>query len=658
MEVYVSGVASSQYRLRALSGTEGLGSLFEYRVSVLAKDANIDASTMLEKPVAITVEMPNNKPLRAFHGIVTEMAPMGVVGRYYEYMLVLRPRLWLSSLNRRHQIFHQKSVKDIINSVLGQAGLTVSWGSTSSSASAPRDYTVQYGESDFHFISRLMEQHGLFYYFEHSKSEHKLVITDRISTLGMVSGFESIPYRESIAGQIEMEAVTRWQPRQGLHSGDVLLGDFDYNKKQITTGTHTQSGGHALTGKNSQQQIYEARTAQGAEGQATPSELDAQATIRTEIEQCLNSLIEGEGHVRALTVGKRFKLAEHPRKAENREVAVTATSITMGFSDQESNESEAAFFNCSFTAIPAQVPFRSPLRTPRPTITGPQTAIVTQGAPDGAPDQFGRVKVKFAWASDAESCWIRVASPWAGAGWGMVSHPHVNQEVVVEFLNGEPDRPLITGQVYNGVDAVPYKLPDTSQAMVLRSRSGNQMRLEDNQGAELIRTDAKRDYTLVVANNLAESVGKDAEVTVGANQVQTIGSKYALTVGADMSQTVGGDLDVSSATNTSLAAGTEFGIDAGTDLAANAGTSASLNAGTMIDIKAGVNINLEAGVQITLKTGASTVVIGPMGVIIQGPMVMINSGGGGGSASPKKPAKPKKASKTQSIKDGLSDKKN
>ena len=310
---------------------------------------------------------------------------------------------------------------------------------------------------------------------------------------------------------------------------------------------------------------------------------------------------------------------------------VTSASydIALGEFESEGSNASESVYSCSFTAIDANEPFRAARITPKPSIPGPQTAIVVgQSGEEIYTDEYGRVKVLFHWdrygkADENSSCWIRVAQVWAGKNWGAMYIPRIGQEVVVEFLEGDPDRPIITGRVYNGQAMPPYELPSEKTKSTLKSNSSkggkgfNEIRYEDKKGDEQIFIHAEKNEDVRVKNDSFEWIGNERHLIVKKDQLEEVKGDKHLTVKGDQNEKINGTISV----------------NAGMDMQQKVGMNHALEAGMEVHIKGGMKVIIEAGMQLSLKAGPSFVDLGPAGVSISGPMVMINSGGAAGAGS-------------------------
>ncbi|MBA4109031.1 MAG: type VI secretion system tip protein VgrG [Leptothrix sp. (in: Bacteria)] len=630
--------------MRSMSATESLGQLYEFNISALSDDKTIAVNDLLGKPITVKLELADGGE-REFSGIVTRFGQVGFVGRLVEYQLVVCPWLWLLTRTHDCRVFQNKSVPDILKQIFEKYSSDFSDKLTGSHP--VREYCVQYRESDFNFVSRLMEEEGIYYYFEHKDGKHTLVLANKDSAHTPYPGHADMVYRETLSGGIDLEAITRWQFNHEIRTGKVSLTDYNFTTPStnlLASAELARSHSHA-TGEVYD---YPGRHLVKADG-------ERYANLKLEGFQSLHAQVFGEGNVRGLATGHRFTLNEFPREDQNREHIVTSTRIQMGYGEYEGQSGSAPYFTCQFTALDSREVFRSPDRAVRVRVAGPQTAIVVGPSGDEIhTDEYGRVKIQFYWDREGKknensSCWVRVSSPWAGKNWGMINIPRIGQEVVVDFLEGDPDQPLITGRVYNAEQTVPYKLPDHATVSTLKSQSSkggststsNELRFEDKKGSEHVWLQAEKDFLRNVKNDSSHSVGHDEFVTIKNDLTEKVGNDHQLDVGKDFKHKVGGDMHLQTATDLMIKSGGQYSLKSAKDLAGEAGTGVSFKAGTDVHIKGGMNITLEAGMMLTLKAGGSSIVLGPAGVSIVGaPLVNINSGGGGSGAQPVAPAAP------------------
>jgi type VI secretion system secreted protein VgrG len=643
---------------RSLQASEELGRLFEFNVSALSEDRAVVFADLLGTPACAHIELPDGT-LRHFHGIVAAAGVDGAAGKLFGYRLVLRPWLWLLTRRADTRIFQEESAVDIIKKVFEPYAGEVSF---ELSASYPTyEYCVQYRETDFNFVSRLMEQEGMYYFFRHTEDAHTLVVVDNMSAHGPYPAHTDVLFAETLDGMLDIDAVTEWRTSHEVQPGKVTLND--YNFTMPATALLAEKASPRETAKPD----YEHYDPPGEYQLMADGE--RYAALRMEELDARFMRATGSGNVRGIAVGYRFTLKEHPRAVENAEHVVLASRIDAGYSGYESGHSQT-HFHCSFSAIKATEVYRSQRSTPKPTVAGPQTAVVVgHSGMEIDTDEYGRVKIQFHWdrlgaKDEKSSCWVRVSHPLAGKGFGMISLPRIGQEVVVDFLEGDPDRPLITGRVYNAGETVPYALPDNKTVSTARSQSSmeaavtnfNELRFEDKMGSEYVWFQAEKDFYhyvkndahqvidndqfRIVKNNLKEEIKNDIERTVGNDVKEKIKNNHSLEVTNNSANKIGGNYGLKVTGDLVLESSAVISAKSGADTHMKVGANLGVDAAANVHIKGGANVVIEAGAMLTLKCGGGSVVIGPANVAITGAMVMINSGGGGGSgsgASPKTP---------------------
>jgi type VI secretion system secreted protein VgrG len=457
---------------------------------------------------------------RYFNGYVTRAVSSGKVGGAYRYHIEVRP--WISLLKRVTDcsIFQNMSPFDIITKVFRDAGFTDFEDRRQASAGdTTLEYCVQYRETSFDFVTRLMEEYGLYYFFEHEDGKHTLVLADDPSSHTALT--PAIPF---VFDQTEYRTVGdhiwEWAAELVLESGKVTMRDYNFTTPSADlTARSVKSGSHPYGSL----ELYDFPGGYDVTDTGTKlTDVRLQATVKH------RSVAKIASNARGLHAGKKFTLSNHPDSSVNTDYLVMRSefemSIAEGSSTTEGETLDTYRVKCQ--VIPGTTNFRLDQWTPRPMIRGPQTAVVVGTSGEEIdPDQYGRVKVKFFWdRSDTTgedcSCWIRVVQSIAGAGWGSIFIPRIGQEVVVEFLEGNPDRPLITGVVYNATNTVPYALPDNKTRTTFKSNSSaggggfNELRFEDKAGSEEVFFQAQKDYHKVVLNNETIEITKDTTATV------------------------------------------------------------------------------------------------------------------------------------------------
>jgi type VI secretion system secreted protein VgrG len=620
---------------KRMSASESLGRLFEFDVQAVAPSDAVQAEDLLGKPASVAVQLLDGSQ-RHFHGLVCAMGMEGAVKQMFGYRLVLRPWLWLLTRRSDTRVFQAMTMEDILKKVFQPFSADYQF---QLSGTLPQyEYCVQYRETDFDFVSRLLEQEGAYYYFKHEAGKHTMVIVNAPSAHQPGPHQATFEYRETADGHLEFEPITEWRTRKEIQSGQVVLRDYDFTQPKTSLETTAKASRPEASTKL---EVYDYPGTY-----PTKAAGDRYSKLRVEELQAKYVRVDGFGALRGMACGYRFTLAKHPRADQNAAHLVLATQIECAYSGYESGEDET-FCTCRFTAIPGSETYRPPRSTPRPSVAGLHTAVVV--GPSGEEihtDAHGRVKVQFYWDrlgknDDKSSCWVRVASPWAGQGWGAISLPRIGQEVVVDFLAGDPDRPLITGSVYNGEQTPPYALPDNATVSTAKSRSSkggaaanfNELRFEDKKGSEYVWLQAEKDFHQLVKNDATLEVRGKQERLVTKTLTEKVDGDVKMKVGGAFDHEVTGAASLKATGDVVTESAVSISQKAGTQMDVKIGTNLGVDAGVNVHIKGGVNVVVEAGVMMTLKAGASSVVLGPSGVMITGTMVMINSGGGGGSGS-------------------------
>jgi type VI secretion system secreted protein VgrG len=561
-----SKLGPNELLLESFTGTEGISQLFCFQLELLSENKRIKFEEILGQEVSFGVQgTEDGESPRYIHGIVTAFAQLPDTSRLSRYRAIVSPKIWVLTQKQNCRIFQNISVPDILKKVL--AGMDTVWELRGSYQ--PREYCVQYRETDFSFVSRLMEEEGIFYFFRHVRDSHKLVISDTNTSHHDMPGQSSLTYDEVAGGLREEARVSSWMKTQELGPGRVSLRDYFFEtpstdlsvRQDIKSPVMVGKVSHKLNvGGNADFEIYDYPGRYERKNQG--DQLAKSAMEQIEMSQ-LN--VQGESNICHLTPGYRFMLTKHPHA----DGSYTLTSITHSASEggfHSASEIGQNHYANSFRAIPFDVPFRPPRTTEKSHIWGCQTAVVVGSSGEEIyTDKFGRVKVQFHWDREGKrdqssSCWIRVATHWAGMNWGAIHLPRIGQEVVVDFLEGDPDRPIIVGSVYNAMQTVPYQLPANSTQSGIKSNSSkggggyNQIRFEDKKGSEEVLIHAQKDMnttvehdetlavrhdeTISISNNRSTDVGKDDTTTIGNNMTLTVNKDRAATVSGSDSETV------------------------------------------------------------------------------------------------------------------------
>jgi type VI secretion system secreted protein VgrG len=504
--------------LKSFSGAERLGELFEFQIEALSKQENIDFDQALGRACTIRLKTYEQKQ-RFFCGILTNAqwvgSEVGDQQEYSRYRLVLRPWFWLLAHRANCRIFLDKNVKDIIQKVFTDAefsnGTDFKFRTTGNYDKIK--YCVQYRETDFAFVSRLMEQYGIYYYFEHQDGQHTMVLADSRASHSAIKDLPQVRYHIQTAGYRRVEQqIHSWISDRRFRTGKVEFNDYDYLKppKQLRALKEASENY-----KRSRFEVYD-----------YPGKYDEQdkgkqfAQFRLEAEQAMDRRRRADGDAPSLFAGGLVTLEKHPTSAEDREYLVVGASHNYGTQFYGSSQaSGVAGYQGNYEFLPSDRPFRNLPLTPKPRICGIQTAkVVAKKGEDGeeiSTDEHGHIWVQFYWDREPQkSCPIRVAQSWASKQWGEQFIPRIGMEVVVEFLEGDPDRPLVTGCVYNGDNKHPYTLPDDKTQSGLKSDSSkghngyNEFMFEDKKGDELIRMHAQKDHDVTVRHSETWTIGE------------------------------------------------------------------------------------------------------------------------------------------------------
>lgn len=629
-----------------MNGHEHLSQLFEYEVEMLSENPDINPEKLLGENVTIAVAMPEDGK-RYFNGYVTRFGQYGYSDNFIIYKATIRPWFWFLSRAANCRIFQNKTTPEIIKQVLSDQGFSGELKVELSGSYQPRVYCVQYRETDFNFISRLIEEEGIYYYFAHDDGRHQLVLMDKLADKAFPD-YATIPFHSEASNtdRSRVDHIQYWGFAKEVQTGAVAQTDYDFEKPKanlLTVSSKPNSHSHA---------DYEAFDYPGVYKDVGPGE--SFTRIRREEQQTRFQRFEGSGNARGLAVGYKFKLAEHPRSDQNAEYLIVSARYQLENNGYTSHQAATGrVFDCTFTCIANQAVYRPARITPKPMVHGIQTAVVTGPAAEEIyTDKYGRVKVQFHWdrfgSKDQESsCWIRVAHPWAGKQWGMVAIPRIGHEVVVEFLEGDPDQPLIVGSVYNADMMPPYDLPGNATQTGIKSRSSkagttdnfNEFRFEDKKGSEQVYLHAEKnqdievendethwvghdrrksvdnDETVTIGKNRTESVGENETISIGKNRDETVGVNESISIGKSRSETVGENETVSIAKNRDHSVGENETISIGKNHTIEVSENRQTTIGSDDMSQVAKKFYLEAGDEITLKTGDASITMKKDGTI-------------------------------------------
>ncbi len=639
--------------INRLAATEGLSQLFSFEVELFHEETSpgfeptiVEAESILGQGVTISINQRDDTK-RTFSGIVNQFSQGNRNTRFSFYYATIVPHVWILTQKRQSRIFQHKSVPDILREVF--SGFEVLY--ELQGDFKPRNYCVQYNETDFDFASRLMEEEGIFYFFEHKDGQHKMIVANTPQSHPDCPGKSTIPYFIKVERTEEdfVSSIHTWQTDHRMQSGKVTF--WDYHFQTPTNKLDASQPSYFNIADTRKLEIYEYPGGYARKY----DDIDSGGGTRSDIRNIFNDkqknaeiamqsldaqyrLTNASSDCSSITAGYKFTFSNHVKAGD-----YVITSVTHDAEQNPSyvsdDEIEQPYTN-NFSSIvhgKGNPPFRPVRQTPKPVIQGSQTAYVVGPAGEEIfTDKFGRVKVQFHWDRHGQvnadsSCWVRVAQTWAGNKWGAMFIPRIGMEVIVHFLEGDPDQPIITGCVYNSEAMPPYTLPDEKTKSTIKSNSSkggggfNEVRIEDKKGSEQIFIHGEKNLDVRIKNDVMELVQKDRHLIVNNDQLEKVKKDKHLEVGGDKNEKVDGSVS----------------LKVGSDIQEKVGQNYALDSGMAVHIKAGMTVVVEAGTALTLKVGGNFININPGGVFIKGTMVMINSGGAAGSGAGSNPDLPK-----------------
>ena len=663
--------------LQGLTGHEGISRLFSFELELLAyNNDTIQFNSIVGQNVTITIQLADGTP-RYINGFVSRFSQGATDERYFtHYQAQVVPWLWFLTRQADCRIFQNMAVPDIISQVFNNCGYSGQFRQTLTGTYPSLEYCVQYRETSFNFVSRLMEENGIFYYFDHTtQGQHTLVMADAPSAFTNCPDTSTAVYNPG-EGVDNQDVVQSWYIEQEVRTGKYTVTDYNF-----TTPSTSLLASQPTVVTLSASQSLELYDYPGFH--ETVDQGSSVAKLRIEEEEAGYMVATGSSTCRWFVSGYQFTLSNHDRADQNTtyiltEVQHTASAGQTYMSGQQGTEEYSNHFTC----IPSAVTYRPVRVTPKPFVQGPQPALVVgKSGEEIWTDSYGRVKVQFYWdrvGTDDEnsSCWIRVSSPWAGSNWGAISLPRIGQEVIVDFLEGDPDRPIIMGRVYNANQMPPYTLPDMQTRSTIQSRSSkgggaanyNELRFEDLKGSEQIFLNAEMDMDhrvehdsrqyvgnnkhaivnasqfemvntdkhLHVKGKQLEKIESDQSLEVGGNCMEKITGNHSVNVGGDRKESITGNdsrsvtgdvkesvtgsvsLSVTGAQNESITQ--NFSRSVTGSVNESIAQSASQQIGMSYNQQAGESVNVTAGMTINLMGGMSVNITGGSeGVSISGP---------------------------------------
>jgi type VI secretion system secreted protein VgrG len=670
--------------IKAARVIEGLSKIYEGTIDFLSHDRDLDLAKLVGQTHKIRVQIGEEEggQWREFVGTCIEAQFVGLHEGYSFYSLEVRPWIWFLTKTSNNRIFQNQSAVDIIKKIFGDRGFS-DYTFQNSRNPDPRIYTVQYNETDYDFICRLMEEEGMYFFSAVKGGKDHLNIVDGAGGHQPIPGDSSVEFkaREQNFRRSE-DHVFEWRGGEAVKSGKVVLRDYNFETPRAdkTTVKAIPKGSHGH--KNYELFQYPGHYRENALG-------DIYSRIKMEAEAAPQALRDGICNVRTFAAGATFTLTGQSRSADNQQYLITSGTHMMQIEMQEEDETQQVqgqtgggkggqtssaaapdipgtikfdeknkdSYRCMFQSIPKSIPFRAPQTTAWPKIPGILLAKVTGPAGEEIhTDKYGRIKVQFPWDRDVDfkgdgkghetsSCWVRVSTPWAGKNWGMIAVPRIGQEVIIQFEDGDPDRPICTGMLYNSDVMPPYALPAnmTQTGILTRSSKGggeanfNELVFEDKKGEEFVRFHSEKDFFHTVENNAVVKIGMDkkdpGDITTDihnsrtetihegdltltvktGNEKRDIKTNREEKIGADAKQEVGGNKEMK-------VTGNYEGSTGGNSKATVTGSSETSVTGTTKHTSTGA-MTIESTASITLKVGPSSIEITPVGITIKGPMI-------------------------------------
>jgi type VI secretion system secreted protein VgrG len=597
------------------TGSEAISRPFELSLQMLSAMEEIAASDIVGHNVTIRVERPDDEEPRYFNGYVSRFTHAGKNERGHEYHATVVPWLWFLTQTADCRIFQELSAVEIIEMVFADLGFS-DYQLRLAEQYPKREYCVQYRESDFDFVSRLLEEEGIFYYFRHENGKHTLVLADRATAYPTLTDAQ-VQYALPNGSTDMYDQIKVWEHGYAFRSGRFANTDYNFKKPRLSLMCRERS--RVELPNNSAYEIYDYPGLYHDKNRG-----ENIVRVRMEELEASHETVKGESTYRSFAPGGQFTVARHVVTEEvgkafaiiavEHQVSVDGTYITGTAQGDEE-------YTNRFVAIPADVVYRPPRLTRRPIVEGPQTAVVVGLRGEEIwPDEFGRVKVQFHWDREGQntersSCWIRVSQTHAGRGFGGIDLPRIGEEVVVDFLEGDPDRPIITGRVYNDANMPPFALPAQKTRSGMKSnthkgKGNNEISMDDTAGAEQLRTHAQFNMDTTVGNNQTLVVGVDRTTDIGNNETLTVGNNSAESIGVNKEVKVGTDM------NTQV--GAKYVLNAGTSITLRTGAAQiHMNKSGLITI---------TGTIITIAGSANASMVAPLTEIIGG--IMLTTIGG------------------------------
>ncbi|WP_435316300.1 type VI secretion system Vgr family protein [Pseudomonas aeruginosa] len=629
-----SPLGAEVLQLQRMEGREELGRPFAYELELISENPDLPLDGLLGKPASLALEL-HDGSRRHFHGIVAACSQGSGNGQFASYQVTLRPWLWLLTRTSDCRIFQNQKVPDIIKQVFRDLGFS-DFEDALSRSYREWEYCVQYRETSFDFVSRLMEQEGIYYWFRHEQSRHILVLSDAYGAHQSPPNYASVPYYPPTLEQRERDHFYDWHMAREVQSGSLSLNDYDFQRPGARLEVRSNiARSHAAA----DYPLYD------YPGEYVQSQ-DGEQYARTRIEalQARYERVRLRGRARGLGSGHLFKLSGYPREDQNREYLVVGAEYRVVQELYETGGGGVgAQFESELDCIDAGQAYRPLPTTPLPIVRGPQTAVVV--GPKGEEiwtDQYGRVKVHFHWdrhdqSNENSSCWMRVSQAWAGKNWGSIQIPRIGQEVIVSFLEGDPDRPTIDHDETVHVKHDRTETVDNNETITIgvdrTEKVGNNEKISI--GANRTE-DVGSNETISIGVDRTEKVGSNEKISIGANRTEDVGNDETISIGANRSESVGNNETISIGADRSESVGANETIDIGGNQSTSIGKNESRSVGQGRDtsvgkddsLDVGKSFTLNAGDSITLVTGAASIRMKKDGsIVISGKNITIDGSG-------------------------------
>jgi type VI secretion system secreted protein VgrG len=599
---------------------------YTFQVTVLSEKQDLQADKVLGEPVTLLIELPGQQ-VRPMHGLVSRFVQTGeqiFSGErerkpLYRYQLRLQPWFWFLTRAADCRIFQKKSVPDIFEAVCKEHGFH-DYKLTLNATYQPRDYCVQYRETDFNFLSRLLEEVGIHYFFDHHEDRHVMVLADGPDAHQPAAAFDKVEMRPDGAARATEGMLESWWVEHSVQSGAYATTDYNFETPSLSL---LKSALKSRTYAKSDLELFDYP--------ASPDVLNADgvtkvANVRLQEVQAGYERFHGSSaHCAGLRNGAKFELQKHPNKSLNKAYIIIGTTHTFTANQYTAGGDNSYSAAVAVEAIDSKAPYRPVRSTPKPVIQGTQTAVVVgQKGNEIDTDKYGRVKVQFRWDREGKldensSCWVRVAQVWAGKSWGALHIPRVGQEVLVSFLEGDPDQPIITGRVYNAEFMPPYALPDNRTQSGIMSRSSpngaaancNEIRFEDKKGEELLTFHAEKDLTTEVEHDQTVKVGNDTTITIDHDRTATVKNDETCTVNGNRTAKVDKNEN----------------LTVTQDQTSDVKQNQTLKVGQTYKLTAGQEIHLEVGQAKLVMKADGTIELSGLDIKIDGSSSIKQSGG-------------------------------